>query len=164
MTPSQLALQRFATKWGDEACPPATVDPGDLAIAEYRIGRLFPAAYHDALVAVGLPNPTASLLASIVEADADFGDVSAFLTPADIVAHLDAFRTAATPDAFVAFAADSMGDRYGFLCPRSGGRRPSDGPVLRMNHETGETEEAAASFLAWLLDYADLAFVRLEEA
>jgi hypothetical protein len=162
VTPSQLALQRFATKWGHEGYPPVTVDAGDLAITEDRLGRLLPRTYHEAVTAVGLPRPTLSLLTSIVEADADFGDVNGFLTPAEIVVELDHFRTDATPKAFVAFASDCMGDRYGFLCPPRAGARPADGPVLRMDHETGEVSEVAASFVGWLLDYDALEFVHFD--
>lgn len=164
MTPSQLALQRFATKWGHEDDPPQTVDRGDLAIAEDRLGRLFPTAYHEAVTAIGLPRPTLSLLTSIVDADADLGDVGEFFTPNHIASDPDAFRTAETPDDFIAFASDSMGDRYGFLCPPAGGRRPPDSPVLRMDHETGGTEAVADSFADWLLDYDDLDFVHFEDA
>ncbi|MBL8772477.1 MAG: SMI1/KNR4 family protein [Phenylobacterium sp.] len=163
MSPAELALQRFATKWGSPHTPPVVIDPGDLAITEYSIGRLFPRAYHDALVAVGLPRLTGSLLTSIVEADADCGDVGEFFTPAETIARLDDYRTAATPAAFVPFASDCMGDRYGFLCPASGEPRPTDAPVVRMDHETGEVAEVAGSFVDWLQDYDAIEFVHFED-
>jgi hypothetical protein len=162
--PGPLALQRFATKWGGSGYPSRAVDPGDIALAEYDIGRRLPQAYLDAIVAVGLPRPTASLLTSVVEADADFGDVGEFFTPNEIVERLDAFRTEETPRAFVAFASDSMGDRYGFLCPPLAEARPADSAVLRMDHETGEAQEIAVSFVDWLLDYDALAFVQFDDA
>lgn len=163
MTPAQLALQRFATKWSHHDNPPVKVDSGDLAITEHHLGRRLPRAYHEAVTMIGLPRPTLSLLTSIVDAEADFGDVNAFFTAAEIVEDLDSFRTDATPDAFVAFASDCMGDRYGFLCPPGDAARPADAPVLRMDHETGEVSEVAASFVDWLLDYDALDFVHFED-
>lgn len=163
MKEAPLALQRFADKWGHPDDPPHRVDGGDIAIAEYRIGRRLPDAYLRAVTEVGLPRPTGSLLTSLIAADADAGDVGDFFTPQEIADRLDHFRTTQTPEAFVAFASDCMGDRYGFLCPPSASARPVEGPVLRMDHETGEVQEVAGSFLDWLLDYNEIAFVHFDE-
>jgi hypothetical protein len=160
--PGSLALQRFADRWGHPDHLPDRVDGGDLAIAEYRIGRRLPEAYIRAVTEVGLPRPTLSLLTSLIEADADTSDVRAFFTPEEIAARLDHHRTGETPEAFVAFASDSTGDRYGFLCPPSREARPAEGAVLRMDHETGGVEEVATSFVDWLLDYNAMAFVRFD--
>lgn len=164
MKAAPLAFQRFADLWGSPDRPPVRVDGGDLAIAEYRIGRRLPDAYIRAVTEVGLPQLTRSLLTSIVEADADFGDVSEFFSPQEIADGLDDWRTHETPEAFVAFAGDGMGDRYGFLCPPSASARPADRPVLRMDHETGEVEEVAESFVDWLLDYNAVTFVHFDDA
>lgn len=162
MKPGPLALQRFADRWGHPDHQPIRVDGGDLAIAEYRIGRRLPEAYIRAVTEVGLPRPTLSLLTSLIEADAENSDIRAFFAPEDISSGLDAFRTTTTPAAFVAFAADSSGDRYGFLCPPSREARPADGAVFQMDHETGEVSEVATSFVDWLLDYNAMAFVRFD--
>ena len=112
---------------------------------------------------MGLPRPTLSLLTSLIEADAEASDIGEFFTPEEIVARLEAYRTAETPAAYVAFASDSTGDRYGFLCPPSREARPADRPVLQMDHETGEVSEVASSFLDWLLDYNAVAFVHFDD-
>lgn len=163
MTPASLALQRFADKWGGPDYPPARADGGDLAIAEYRIGRRLPETYVQAVTQVGLPQPTLSLLTSLIEADADVSDIGEFFTPAEIAERLDDWRTEDTPEGFVAFADTSMGDRYGFLCPPAGAARPLEGAVLLLDHETGEVEEVAASFVDWLTDYNEIAFVHFDE-
>jgi len=161
--PSPLALQRFADKWGSPDYPPDAVDSGDMAIAEHRIGRRLPESYLRAIFEVGLPRPTLSLLTSLIEADADASDIGEFFTPEEIVAGLNDYRTGETPAAYVAFASDSIGDRYGFLCPPSREARPAEGPVLRMDHETGEVEVVAGSFLDWLLHYNAVAFVHFDD-
>lgn len=163
MKAAPLALQRFADKWGSAARPPVRVDGADLVIAEYRIGRRLPEAYVHAVTQVGLPRPTLSLLTSLIEADADTSDIGELFSPEEIISRLDDHRSAATPEAFVAFASDSAGDRYGFLCPPFRAARRADSPVLRMDHETGDVEDVAASFLDWILDYNDVAFVHFDE-
>jgi hypothetical protein len=162
--PGPLALQRFADKWGSPDDLPERVDSGDLAIAEHRIGRRLPEAYVHAVTLVGLPRPTRSLLTSLIEADADASDIDEFLTPAEIVEHLDSGRSTETPDGFVGFATDCTGDRYGFLCPVSREARPADGAVFQLDHETGEVCEVAGSFLDWLLDYNGVPFVHFDAA
>ena len=164
MKPAALTLQRFADKWGSAAYPPDRVDGADVAIAEYRIGRRLPEAYVQAVTDVGLPRPTLSLLTSLIEADADTSDIGAFFSPEEIIAGLDDYRGDGTPEGFVAFASDSAGDRYGFLCPPFASARPADSPVLRMDHETGDVEDVADSFLDWLLDYNEIAFVHFDDA
>lgn len=164
MRPAALALQRFADKWGDPDLLPELIDSGDLAIAEHRMGRRFPEAYVHAVTLVGLPLPTLSLSNSLMEADADASDIEAFFTPEEITAGLNAHRTAATPASFVAFASDSCGDRYGFLCTPGNSARPAEGGVFQMDHENGEVMEVAGSFLDWLLDYNRIAFVHFDEA
>ncbi len=162
MKPGPLALQRFADKWSHPDHLPDRVDGGDLAIAEHEMGRQLPEAYVRAVIEVGLPRPTLSLARSLIDADANASDVAAFFTPAQLVQRLDQHRSDATPDAFVAFADSSMGDRFGFLCPRPGAGRAADSAVLLLDHETGGVEEVATSFVDWLRDFNARAFVRFD--
>jgi hypothetical protein len=160
--PAALALQRFADKWGHPDHLPDRVDSGDLAIAEHEIGRQLPEAYVRAVIEVGLPSPTLSLAHSLIDAEADASDVAAFFTPAQLVQRLAHYRSDETPEDFVAFADTSMGDRFGFRCPRTGVGRAADSAVLLMDHETGKVQEVATSFVTWLLDYNAMAFVRFD--
>jgi hypothetical protein len=157
------ALRRFNEMWSHPGYPPERVDPTELTAAEARLGRRLPEAYVRAVTEVGLPRPTLSLLTSLDEADLDIRDVSDFFAPAELVERFDDFRSEETPDDFFPFANTSTGDRFGFLAPRSAGRA-ADAPVVLMDHETGEVEEIADSFVDWLLDFNDVEFVHFDDA
>lgn len=152
-------LADFASKWSHPKYPPAPVRAADLATAEQQLGGRLPADFREAIIEIGLPRPTAALLTSVCETEADFADVSDLLPPEEMVASTLGWRDMGLPVQMIAFASDCMGNLFAF-----DGSAPSPGSaVWFFDHETGETSLVAPSFAAWIQQYLDLRFVPFDD-
>lgn len=153
------ALAEFARKWSHPAYPPEPVLVEDLARAENQLGGRLPAEYREAVISIGLPRPSGALLHSICEEEADFADVSEFLSADQMISSTQAWREMGLPNDKIAFASDCMGNLFAFdSVPRKQG---SD--VWLFDHDTGQIVRVAASFAEWIQQYLDLRFVPLDD-
>lgn len=151
-------LANFALKWCHPEYRPLPIQSLQLDEAESALGLSLPPAYRTAVLEVGLPRPTASLLHSIVETSADLHDVAEFLNPAEIVCSTQEWRELGLPSHLIAFASDCMGNLFGF----DGLKATDQDGVWFYDHDSGETRSVAPSFEEWLKPYLDLTFVHFE--
>ena len=156
---SMRALADFTSKWSHPEYTPEPILISDLERAESQLGGRLPDDYRDAILSIGLPRPTAALLHSICEEEADFDDVDDFLTAEDMISSTLTWREMGLPKDKIAFASDCMGNLFAFdsaaLCKSSG--------VWFFDHDTGETTLVAPSFAMWIQQYLDLKFIPLDD-
>lgn len=153
------ALADFASKWSHRDDAPERVLLADLERAETRLGGRLPDEYRAGLLNVGVPRPTAALLHSICEEEADFADVSEFFTADEMIASTHDWREMGLPNNKIAFASDCMGNLFAFDSSAS----TQGSEVWFFDHDTGQTSLAAPSFTRWIQQFLDLKFVPLDD-
>jgi hypothetical protein len=151
-------LSTFSQKWSHPDYPPTQVRESDLSAAELAVGSSLPASYRAAILEVGLPQPTAALLNSIVENELDLPDIGDFFAPDEIVESTNSWRSMGLPNTMTAFASDGMGNLFAFA--RDDG---DDGPVYFFDHDAGETVLLADSFAKWIAAYCEVPWKALED-
>lgn len=153
------ALADFASKWSHPEYPPKPVLVADLERAEDGLGGRLPGEYRDAVLSIGLPQPTGALLHSVCEGEADFADVADFLTADEMISSTQAWREMGLPNDKIAFASDCMGNLFAF----DSGALSQSSKVWFFDHDTGGVALAAQSFGIWIQQYLDLRFVPLDD-
>lgn len=153
------AFADFASKWSHPEDPPKPVRAADLTRAEEQLACRLPADYRDAIVSVGLPQPTGALLHSICEEQADFADVADFFSADEMISSTQAWREMGLREDMVAFASDCMGNLFAFV-----GAPPNPrSAVWLFDHETGKTLLIAPSFKDWIQQFLDLRLIPLDD-
>lgn len=148
-----MGMSRFVAMWSHPESVPTPVDPERLESAEVRLGTRLAADYREAVLPHGLPQPTIALLDAIVDRELDLHDVSAFLSPDEIVETTQAWRELGLPADLVAFAADCGGNLF---CFRSAGEA-AVAPVEFFDHDFGDVRTVAHSFTEWIEAYCRIA-------
>lgn len=142
-------LKAFNRRWAHEDSPPVEVRQVALEEAEKGLAFTYPSAYRDAILAVGLPQPTADLWDAIGE-EPGLPDLSDFLLPDEIVEAVRDWSPMGYPTDLAPFATDSQGNLLSF---RRGD--PTDA-VYIWDHDFGTVETVAPSFVAFLEAYCRL--------
>ncbi|MEO1048835.1 MAG: SMI1/KNR4 family protein [Pseudomonadota bacterium] len=142
-------LRLFQTKWCSADYPPDVVSESALLKAGEQLAWQVPEDYSQAVLEVGLPQPTIALLNTIVDNELDVFDLSEFLNPEAIVERTIGWREIGLPEHLVAFASDSSGNLFAF-CKESPSK-PSE--VWIWDHDFNEVEKLASSFGQWLDSY-----------
>lgn len=153
------AFADFAKKWSHPDYPPANVLAADIRRAEEQLGGPLPVEYRDAVLSIGLPRPTGSLLHSVCETEAEFADVADFLAADEMISSTQGAREMGLPKDKIAFASDCMGNLFAF----GGSDLGQSSAVWFFDHDTGEVELVAPSFENWLQQYLDLQIVPLDD-
>lgn len=149
-------MARFVEKWTHPDYPPEPVVEPALRMVEDRLGVRLPKDYRQAILDVGLPRPSASLLSTIVERELPLSDVSDFYSPSEIIEETLGWREVGMPDSLVAFAGDCSGNKFCF-----------DGDRIRMNtrdaltvwlfdHDYERVEAVAPDFAAWIEAFCEV--------
>lgn len=142
-------LDAFNKRWAHEEYPPIEVQPADLAQAEKDLSYIFPASYRVAVLAVGLPRPTADLWDAIDE-QSDLPHFGDFLTPTEIAESVQGWTPSGYPADLVPFASDSGGNLLSF-------RRSEAGDAVYLwDHDFGTVQQIAPSFAELLEAYCSL--------
>lgn len=145
---STALLAAFNQRWADADYPPIVVSASGLEQAEGSLGVTYPGAYRSAVLAVGLPRPTADLWDAIDE-ETDLPHLADFLAPEDAVESAIDWRPMGYPEDLAPFATDSGGNLLSF--------RAGDGDAVHIwDHEFGTLERVAPSFAAFLQAYCAL--------
>lgn len=140
------SLDAFNKRWAHEDYPPIEVRPADLEQAEKDLSYSFPASYRGAVLAVGLPKPTADLWDAIDEQSA-LPHLADFLTPTEIVGSVQDWRPLGYPAELVPFASDSGGNLLSF-------RRSDVSDIVYLwDHDFDTVQQIAASFADLLEAY-----------
>lgn len=142
-------LEAFNKRWAHEGYPPVEVTPAELDQAGSDLSYTFPASYRSAVLAVGLPRPTADLWDAIDE-QSDLPHLGDFLTPTEIVESISGWTPSGYPNELVPFASDSGGNLLSF---RRGDVRDA---VYLWDHDFGTVEQIAPSFADLLEAYCSL--------
>lgn len=82
-------------------------------------------------------------------------DVQEFYSARDILMTTQAYRSAGMEGAYVVFAADSMGNVFGFRTI-AGTERPDDATVYVFDHGHGSVSAEAQSFDSWLQSFLNM--------
>lgn len=139
-------LDAFNKRWAHEDYPPIEVQPADLEQAEKDLSYAFPSSYRGAVLAVGLPRPTADLWDAIDE-QSDLPHLADFLTPTEIVESVQGWTPSGYPADLVPFASDSGGNLLSF-------RRSDVGDAVYLwDHDFGTVQPIAPSFADLLEAY-----------
>lgn len=132
-------LDAFNTRWAHEDYPPIEVQPADLEQAEKDLSYTFPSSYRGAVLAVGLPRPTADLWDAIDE-KSNLPHLGDFLTPTEIVESVQSWTPSGYPADLVPFASDSGGNLLSFR------RSDVSDAVYLWDHDFGTVQQIAPSF------------------
>lgn len=139
-------LDAFNKRWSHADYPPIEVQPADLEQAEKDLSFTFPASYRGAVLAVGLPRPSADLWDAIDE-QSGLPHLGDFLTPTEIVEGVQGWTPSGYPADLVPFASDSGGNLLSFR------RRDVSDAVYLWDHEFGTGQQIAPSFADLLEAY-----------
>lgn len=139
-------LDAFNKRWAHEGYPPIEVQPADLEQAEKDLSYAFPARYRGAVLAVGLPRPTADLWDSIDE-QSDLPHLGDFLTPTEVVESVQRWTPSGYPADLVPFGSDSGGNLLSFR------RSDVSDAVYLWDHDFGTVQQIAPSFADLLKAY-----------
>ncbi len=150
-----VTFAAFVETWAHYRTAPVTA--AELDGAETRLGTSLPAAYREALIALGAPSTRASLLASIVDQDIDMADVQDFFSPADLVQFTEEWRPLGLPAHLIAFASDCAGNLFCFAVVKPEDRRPPDAAVWLWNQEFKRARIVSAGFGAWITAFCGIA-------
>lgn len=142
-------LKAFNRRWAHTDSPPVEVRQVALEEAEKDLGFTYPSAYRDAILAVGLPQPTADLWDAIGE-EPGLPDLSDFLPPDDIVEAVREWSPMGYPADLAPFATDSQGNLLSFR------RDDQTDAVYIWDHDFGTVEAVAPSFVDFLEAYCRL--------
>jgi len=142
-------LGAFSQRWSHEDYPPVEVRPVALEQAEKALAYTYPSSYRSAVLAIGLPRPTADLWDAIDDRS-DLPHLGDFLTPDEAVEAARGWRPLGYPDDLAPFATDSSGNLLSF--------RMDDGSdaVYIWDHDFGTVEQVAPSLAALLEAYCRL--------
>ncbi|MFN7110845.1 MAG: SMI1/KNR4 family protein [Brevundimonas sp.] len=142
-------LDAFSHRWSDEDYPPVEVRPVALEQAEKELAYTYPSSYRGAVLAIGLPRPTAELWDAIDD-KSDLPHLGDFLAPDEAVEATKDWRPLGYPDDLVPFATDSSGNLLSF---RMDDRSDA---IYIWDHDFGTVEQVAPSFVALLEAYCRL--------
>lgn len=142
-------LHAFNKRWSHENHQPIEVRHADLDQAETNLAYTFPASYRAAVLAVGLPRPTAELWDAIDEAS-DLPHIGDLLTPSEIVQHVNDWTPLGYPADLIPFASDSSGNLLSFR------RADPGGTVYLWDHDFGTVQHVSPSFTELLDMYSSL--------
>jgi hypothetical protein len=142
-------LDAFHKRWAHDDDPPIEVQLAALEQAEKDLGYAFPASYRGAVLAVGLPTPTADLWDAIDE-HSDLPHLGDFLTPTEIVHSVQGWTPSGYPADLVPFASDSGGNLLSFR------RSDVSDAVYLWDHDFGTVQQIAPSFAELLEAYCSL--------
>ena len=145
-------MSRFIALWTHPDYAPAAVSEAELKEAERRLQARLPADYRSAVLQFGLPRPTSELLEAIAARELNLRDVSDFLSPTEMATLTEDWRDLGLPEEFVAFATDCMG---GLFCFSTNGG--SETPVLFFEHDSGDVDVIAPSFVRWIDEFCAVA-------
>lgn len=152
----ETSLGHFVQKWTSSRYPPVPVCPADLERAEHELGIRFPCEYREAMLSVGVPQPTIALLNSICEWDLAVQSVSDFYDPKQIVKETLAWRELGMPEQLVAIAGDGGGNQFCFDSCRLATQSYDKGALWLFDHEFGEIELVAIGFDAWIAAFCEI--------
>lgn len=142
-------LDSFNKRWAHPDYQPIEVPPADLEQAEKDLSYTFPPSYRGAVLAVGLPRPTADLWDAVDE-QSDLPHLGDFLTPAEIVEGVQSWAPLGYPTDLVPFASDSGGNLLSFR------RSDVSDAVYLWDHDFGTVQQIAPSFAGLLESYCSL--------
>lgn len=142
-------LKAFNRRWAQADSPPVEVRQAALEEAEKGQGFTYPSAYRNAILAVGLPQPTADLWDAIGD-EPGLPDLSDFLIPDDIAEAVRDWSPMGYPTDLAPFATDSQGNLLSFR------RGDQTDAVYIWDHDFGTVEAVAPSFVAFLEAYCRL--------
>ena len=142
-------LDAFNKRWGHDDYPPFEVQPADLERAEKDLGYVFPASYRGAVLALGLPRPTADLWDAIDERS-DLPHLGDFLTATEIVESVQGWTPSGYPADLIPFASDSGGNLLSFR------RSDVSDAVYLWDHDFRTVQQIAPSFADLLEAYCSL--------
>lgn len=140
-----MSLSRFTELWTSPHYPPEPVFRGGLDDVEQRLNVRLPRDYRQAILLIGLPRPTISLLHTIVDGELDLHAVGDFYAPSKIVEETIGWREISMPEHLVAFANDGCGNQFCFDV-----RSSESSGVWFYDHDFQTTSLVAVSFDAWV--------------
>ena len=145
-----MTLAQFNQIWASTAYPPEPVSEADLRHVEISLSVRLPGDYRRAVLEVGLPRPTITLLDAIVERELELQCLGDFYSPTEIIEETISWRKIGMPERLIAFAGDESGNKFCFDADGLMNGSPEGSAIWFFDHDFGTVDQIAGSFDDWI--------------